>query len=159
MRRWTADDARTGVRIGTAIVFAALTAAATPILREISKYRGEIHEVITAGMSPALQKAMTDGRITSLQLVDAYLARIRAYDHAGPALNTMIRLSPKARSDAARANADVAKAQAVLAKAGKTRSEAEGRAETNGRKIWSRAMKAAGLKSNHGNAGNANAAS
>jgi MarR family transcriptional regulator for hemolysin len=38
-----------------------LTPAATPILREIAKYRAEIHEVITAGMSPALQKALTDG--------------------------------------------------------------------------------------------------
>jgi MarR family transcriptional regulator for hemolysin len=38
-----------------------LTPAATPILREIAKYRAEIHEVITAGMNPALQKALTDG--------------------------------------------------------------------------------------------------
>jgi MarR family transcriptional regulator, transcriptional regulator for hemolysin len=38
-----------------------LTPAAAPILREIAKYRAEIHEVITAGMSPALQKAITDG--------------------------------------------------------------------------------------------------
>jgi len=52
---------------------------------------------------------------------------------------------------------NVAKAQAVLAKAGKTRSETEARAEANGRKIWSRAMKAAGRTSSHGNAGNANA--
>jgi len=38
-----------------------LTPAAAPILREIAIYRAEIHEVITAGMSPALQKALTDG--------------------------------------------------------------------------------------------------
>jgi len=38
-----------------------LTPAAAPILREIAKYRAEIHELITAGMSPALQKAITDG--------------------------------------------------------------------------------------------------
>lgn len=59
--------------------------------------------------------------------------------------------------DATLTAANVTKAQTVLAKAGKTRSEAESRAEANGRKIWSRAMKAAGLKSAHGNAGNANA--
>lgn len=53
--------------------------------------------------------------------------------------------------------ANVTKAQAVLAKAGKVRTEAESRAEANGRKIWSHALKAAGLKSSHGNAGNANA--
>jgi DNA-binding MarR family transcriptional regulator len=38
-----------------------LTPAAAPILREISKYRAEINEVITAGMSPAIQKALKDG--------------------------------------------------------------------------------------------------
>lgn len=61
--------------------------------------------------------------------------------------------------DATLTAANVTKAQAVLAKAGKVRTEAESRAEANGRKIWSRAMKAAGLKSSHGNAGNANAQS
>ena len=35
---------------------------------------------VTEASIETLQKAMTDGRITSLQLVDAYLARIRAYD-------------------------------------------------------------------------------
>jgi len=38
-----------------------LTPAAAPVLREISKYRAEINEVITAGMSPAIQKALKDG--------------------------------------------------------------------------------------------------
>src|SRR5215468_4964754 len=38
-----------------------LTPAAAPILREISKYRAELHDLITAGMSPSLQKALTDG--------------------------------------------------------------------------------------------------
>ena len=47
-----------------------------------------------------LQAAMTAGRVTSASLVDAYLARIVAYDHAGPSLNAMIRLNPRARADA-----------------------------------------------------------
>jgi amidase len=47
-----------------------------------------------------LQAAMTAGRATSVSLVDAYLARIAAYDHAGPSLNAMIRLNPHARTDA-----------------------------------------------------------
>jgi MarR family transcriptional regulator, transcriptional regulator for hemolysin len=38
-----------------------LTSAAAPILREIGKYRAELHDLITAGMTPALQKALTDG--------------------------------------------------------------------------------------------------
>ncbi|MHB0964527.1 MAG: amidase family protein, partial [Gemmatimonadaceae bacterium] len=39
-------------------------------------------------------------------LVDAYLARIAAYDHAGPALNAMIRLNPRARAAAAALDAE-----------------------------------------------------
>jgi MarR family transcriptional regulator for hemolysin len=38
-----------------------LTPAAAPILREISKYRAEIHELITNGMDAATQKALRDG--------------------------------------------------------------------------------------------------
>jgi Asp-tRNA(Asn)/Glu-tRNA(Gln) amidotransferase A subunit family amidase len=49
---------------------------------------------------PVLQAAMAGGRTTSALLVDAYLARIRAYDHQGPALNAIIRLNPNARADA-----------------------------------------------------------
>ena len=49
---------------------------------------------------PALQAAMADGQTTSARLVDAYLARIKAYDHEGPALNAVIRLNPNARADA-----------------------------------------------------------
>jgi amidase len=48
-----------------------------------------------------LEKALAAGRTTSVALVDAYLARIAAYDRAGPALNAIIRLNPAARADAA----------------------------------------------------------
>src|SRR2546426_623900 len=48
-----------------------------------------------------LQAAMTSGRTTSVELVDAYVARINAYDHNGPALNAIVRLNPRARADAA----------------------------------------------------------
>jgi Asp-tRNA(Asn)/Glu-tRNA(Gln) amidotransferase A subunit family amidase len=48
-----------------------------------------------------LQSALSAGRVTSVQLVDAYLQRIAAFDQAGPKLNAMIRLNPKARADAA----------------------------------------------------------
>ena len=50
---------------------------------------------------PDLQEAMTDGRVTAVQLVDAYLARISAYDQAGPELNSMVYLNPNARAQAA----------------------------------------------------------
>src|ERR1700686_2942514 len=38
-----------------------LTDAATPILREIKKYRAELHDLISDGIDPAMLKAMTDG--------------------------------------------------------------------------------------------------
>lgn len=53
-----------------------------------------------------LQRMLGDGRTTSVALVDAYLARIAAYDHAGPALNAMVRLNARARSDAAAMDAE-----------------------------------------------------
>lgn len=56
-------------------------------------------EVAEASIS-ALQDAMAAGRVTSAQLVDAYLARIAAYERGGPALNTIIRLNPLARDQA-----------------------------------------------------------
>ncbi len=57
-------------------------------------------EVFEASI-PDLQEAMADGRVTAVQLVDAYLARINAYDRAGPALNSMVYLNPNARARAA----------------------------------------------------------
>lgn len=53
-----------------------------------------------------LQAAMTAGRVTSVALVDAYLARIAAYDHSGPALNALLRLNPAARAEAAARDAE-----------------------------------------------------
>jgi Asp-tRNA(Asn)/Glu-tRNA(Gln) amidotransferase A subunit family amidase len=53
-----------------------------------------------------LQADLAAGRTTSVALVDAYLARIRAYDHAGPALNAIVRLNPNARADAAALDAE-----------------------------------------------------
>ncbi|MEX2581644.1 MAG: amidase family protein [Gemmatimonadota bacterium] len=49
-----------------------------------------------------LQGAMTNGRSSSVELVDAYLARIEAYDQSGPALNAILRINPAARTEAAR---------------------------------------------------------
>jgi amidase len=53
-----------------------------------------------------LQDAMTSGRVSSAELTRAYLARIAAYDHDGPAINVMIRLNPRARADAAALDAE-----------------------------------------------------
>src|SRR3954468_5828077 len=46
------------------------------------------------------QAAMADGRVTSEQLVRAYLDRIAQIDKAGPKLNAVIALNPHAIADA-----------------------------------------------------------
>jgi len=43
-----------------------------------------------------LQAAQAEGWITGRGIVEQYLARIRAYDQAGPALNAMVTLNPEA---------------------------------------------------------------
>jgi len=47
-----------------------------------------------------LQLAMTAKRISAVELVDAYLERIEAYDEQGPALNAILTLNPEARAQA-----------------------------------------------------------
>lgn len=47
-----------------------------------------------------LQRAMQEGRVTSRQLVDIYLARIEAYDKRGPSLNAVMMVNPRAREAA-----------------------------------------------------------
>ncbi|HEX7283591.1 MAG TPA: amidase family protein [Vicinamibacterales bacterium] len=56
----------------------------------------EVHEQSIAD----LQAAQTAGKVTSRGLVDSYLARIQAYDQAGPRLNTIVLLNPRAREEA-----------------------------------------------------------
>lgn len=53
-----------------------------------------------------LGAALAAGRVTSVQLVDAYLARIAAYDAAGPGLNSMIRRNAGARAVARQRDAE-----------------------------------------------------
>lgn len=50
---------------------------------------------------PELAAAMAAGTVTSQALVQAYLARIDAYDQRGPALNAMITVNPNALAQAA----------------------------------------------------------
>src|SRR5512134_840848 len=47
-----------------------------------------------------LQAAQTAGKVTSRGLVESYLARIQAYDHAGPRLNAIVLINPRAREEA-----------------------------------------------------------
>lgn len=53
--------------------------------------------------------AMLDGTVTARQLVDAYLARIEAYDRRGPSLNAIIMINPDARARADALDAELAR--------------------------------------------------
>ncbi len=75
--------------LGLSLLAGALFIA--PATAQIEVYEATIQE---------LQAALTAGRVTSVQLVEAYLARIDAYDQRGPALNALISLNPRAHADA-----------------------------------------------------------
>ena len=47
-----------------------------------------------------IHAAMRDGTLTCRELIEAYLDRIEAYDHKGPAINSVITVNPKALEEA-----------------------------------------------------------
>ena len=59
----------------------------------------DVYEVLEQSILD-LQAAQTAGKVTSRGLVEAYLARIAAYDQAGPRLNAIVTINPRAREDA-----------------------------------------------------------
>ena len=48
-----------------------------------------------------INKAVAAGALSSEKLVELYLARIAAYDRAGPRLNSIIYINPNAKAEAA----------------------------------------------------------
>ena len=56
-------------------------------------------DVVEAGIAQ-LRSALEAGRVTSEELLDAYLARIDAYDRSGPRLNALVVMNPNARDEA-----------------------------------------------------------
>lgn len=57
-------------------------------------------EVAEAGIA-ALRGALEDGRLTAVQLVEAYLRRIEAYDRSGPTLNSIVVFNDDSLAEAA----------------------------------------------------------
>ncbi len=88
--------------LAVALLATERAAAQTAPRRPAAAPSPEVHEATVA----ELQRAMAEGRATSAALVDAYLARIAAYDQRGPQLNALIRLNPAARADARRLDAE-----------------------------------------------------
>lgn len=79
------------------LLLAALAIVAPMSLGAQSPRAFEVHEASIRD----LQDAMTDGRVSAVAIVDAYLARIAAFDRGGPRINAIIRLNPRARAEAA----------------------------------------------------------
>jgi amidase len=100
-----------GVRrcvVALSALLLALAAACTPPAEKkpvVTKTAVVKPRVIELSVADA-QKKMTTGELTSLQLTQAYLERIAAVDRAGPALNSVIELNPRAVADAERLDAE-----------------------------------------------------
>ena len=90
------------------LVLALSCAAAVPLVAQSARpaLRSAAAIEVTEATITDLRTAMANGRTTSVRLVDAYLARIAAYEHAGPALNALIRVNPNARKEAAERDAE-----------------------------------------------------
>src|SRR5258708_18753876 len=61
-----------------------------------------------------IHAAYLSGHLTCVQLVQAYLDRISAYDQSGPALNAFVKLNPAALEEAAALDAHLAASGALL---------------------------------------------
>jgi amidase len=65
-------------------------------LREV---RVGLFQVAEAGIAD-LRRALEDGRVSSVELVESYLRRIDAYDRGGPALNSIVVFNPDVLAEA-----------------------------------------------------------
>jgi Asp-tRNA(Asn)/Glu-tRNA(Gln) amidotransferase A subunit family amidase len=93
---------RSKVLLGCAVIVACLArvdAQRTPPKPQPPPAPIEYFEVYEQSIVD-LQSAMASGRVTSRRLVESYLARINAYDQAGPRLNAIVLVNPRAREDA-----------------------------------------------------------
>ena len=82
-----------------------LSAVPAALLAQHTASRPAEVDVYEASASE-LQAAMSSGHTTAVAITQAYLARIAAFDHAGPMLNTIVRLNPRAMREAAALDAE-----------------------------------------------------
>ena len=89
--------------LALALALCAATVAAQPQPRAPALGSQTLSPYASAGEQ---QAAMTDGRVTSEQLVKVYLDRIEHIDRAGPKLNAVLALNTHARADARKLDAE-----------------------------------------------------
>ncbi len=89
---------RTSISLATPLALA-LIALSPPLLADPGGAGSARLQLVEATVDQ-LQKALQTGLITSEQLVEMYLARIRAYEEVGPAVNAYIHVNPNAVAEA-----------------------------------------------------------
>ncbi|MGW8268275.1 MAG: amidase, partial [Longimicrobiales bacterium] len=99
LRAQTPPVARIGIQAPPATGIVARAPSPTQVLAPVPAAQTGL-SVLDATI-PELQDAMARGELTSVELVDLYLARIEAYDRSGARLNAILRINPRARDEAA----------------------------------------------------------
>jgi len=111
--------ARIALLLVSTLSWVAIGSAATPTRAQAqSNARNATRLEVTEATITELQAAMAGGRASAQSIARAYLARIAAYDHAGPMINSIIRVNARALREAA--------ALDVERKAGKVRGPLHG---------------------------------
>jgi amidase len=81
-------------------LFLATMVSAAGAQTTASRLTPKLDTIVVEATVSELQQGMSEGRFTAVDLTRAYLARIRAYDQQGPALNTLVHVNPAAERDA-----------------------------------------------------------
>ena len=82
-------------------LFSFLIGITTPIGLSASLSAAENSFSLEETTISEIQEAVSAGALSSEKLVELYLARIAAYDRAGPRLNSIIYINPHAKAEAA----------------------------------------------------------
>ncbi|MBA3271551.1 MAG: amidase [Acidobacteria bacterium] len=79
------------------LIVSCVLAASLPIVGQGRLPVASVTFDVTEKSIEELQQALAAKQVTSRQLVDLYLARIKAYDQSGPSLNAIVAVNPDAR--------------------------------------------------------------
>src|SRR6266550_7295400 len=94
-----------GIAIFPVLLAAISLVASAPLsLAQVTRNNAASFQVMETSIED-IHAAFKSGRLTAHQLVQAYLARIEAYDKQGPTINSIITLNPHALEDADRLDA------------------------------------------------------
>lgn len=107
--RWFACAALVLLMAGCASAPKPLPAPVSEILSAVQEAvcQNAVHGLdLQHGTVADLQQALAMGTVTSVDLVDAYAARIAAFDSGGPKVNSVQEISPTARAQAAALDAE-----------------------------------------------------